>query len=81
MSDKAVFILNYLGLHDEEGNKIYVRDPLTTFHSFMMKVPPNQADPNYKYIRMTCRVCIQITLDVDGIYDIIDTYMLKRKTF
>ena len=53
VSDQAVFILNHLGLHDEEGKKTNVRDPLKAaqrrsglFLYFMMTVHPDQADPN-----------------------------------
>ena len=45
VSDQAIFILNYFGLHYEEGNKTNVSDPLTAsqrrsgrFLSFKMAV-------------------------------------------
>ena len=85
VSDQAVFILNYSGLHDEEVNKTNVRDPLTEsqrgsghFMSFMMTVHPYQSDTNYNYSCMTCRSCIQLPLDVDGIDSIIDTHILLK---
>ena len=46
--------------------------------SFVMMVHQDQADPKYNYICMTCRECIQLPLDVDGIDSIIDTHMLKK---
>ena len=52
--DQAVFIWKDLGIHDEEGKKTNVSNPLTTaqsrcdiFLSFMMKVQPDQDDPDY----------------------------------
>ena len=45
--------------------------------SFMIKVHPDQADPNCNYSHMDCRACVQIPLDVDEIYYSIDTQMLK----
>ena len=85
VSDQAVLILKYSGLHDEEGNKINVRDPLTAaqkgsgrFKYFMMTVHSDQAAPNCNYRRITCRACIQLPLCVDGIYSIIDTQMLEN---
>ena len=85
MSDQAIFFLKDSGLHDEEGNKTNVRDPITAsqrrsgcFLYFMMTVHPYQAGPNFNYIRMACRECIQIPLDVDGIYASIDTQILKN---
>ena len=44
--------------------------------SFMMMFHPDQDDPNCNYSHMTCRACIQLQLDVDEIYAIIDTTML-----
>ena len=62
VSDRAVFILKDLGLHDEEGKKTNVSDPLTAaqrgsgrFLSFVMTAHPDQADPNCNYSCMTCR--------------------------
>ena len=79
-SEQAVFTLNYSVLHDEEVNKINTSDPLTAaqrrsgrFLSFAVTVHPDQADPNCKHIRMTCRVCVQLPMDVDVIYAIINT--------
>ena len=43
----------------------------------MIKVHPDQADPNCNYSHMACRACVQIPLDVDEIYYSIDTQMLK----
>ena len=43
----------------------------------MIMVHPYQSDTNCKYGRMTCRACIQISLDVDGIDGIIYNQMLK----
>ena len=80
MSDQAVFILKDLGLHDEEGNKTNVSDTLTAaqrisghFLSFNVTFHPDQSDPSYNYSFMTCRVGVQIPLDVDGIYASIGT--------
>ena len=42
-----------------------------------MAVQPYQADPNYKHSHMTCRACVQLPLDVDGIDTIINTQTLK----
>ena len=44
----------------------------------MMKVHPDQADQNFNYSRITCRACIQIPLDIDGIDSSIDTHMLVK---
>ena len=44
--------------------------------SFMMTVHPYQADPKLNYSHMTCRPCIKILLDVDGIDTSIDTKMI-----
>ena len=84
VSDQSIFILKDLGLHDEEGKKTNIRDPLTAaqrrsghFLSFMMTVHPDQADPNCNYSCMTCRSYIQLPLDVYGIDVSIDTRMLK----
>ena len=53
MSDQAFFILKDFGLHDEEGNKTNVSNPLTAgkrrsgrFLSLVITVHPYQADPN-----------------------------------
>ena len=85
MSDQSVFILKYSGINDEEGKKTNVSDPLTAYErrsgrflSFMMPVHLDQADPKLIYSCMTFRVCVQLPLDVDGIYSIIDTQMLKN---
>ena len=84
ISDQFVCILKDSGLHDEEGNKINVSKPLTayqrrsgSFLSFVMTVQPDQADPNCKNSRMTCRACVQLPLDVNGIEASINTKMLK----
>ena len=84
VSDQDVFILKDSGLHYEEGKKINVSDLLTAaqrrsgrFLSFMMTVHPYQADPNFDYSCMTCRACVQLPLDVDGIDASIDTQILK----
>ena len=81
---QIVFILKYSGLHDEEVKKTNIRDPLTVaqrrsghFLSFMITVHTDQTDLNCNYICMTCRACVQLPLDVDGIDSIIDTQMLK----
>ena len=87
VSDQAIFFLKDSGLHDEEGNKTNVSDPLTAaqrrdghFLSFMMTVYPDQADPNCNYSRVTCRACIKLPLGVYWIDDVIDTHMLKNPT-
>ena len=38
---------------------------------------PDQADTNCKHSRMNFRACIKLPLDVDGIYAIINTQILK----
>ena len=43
----------------------------------MMMFHPDQADTNCKHIQMTCKAFSQLPLDVDGIYDRIDTQMIK----
>ena len=43
----------------------------------MITVHPYQADPNLKHSRMTCRDCVKLPLDVDGIGDSISTQMMK----
>ena len=43
-----------------------------------MTVHPYQYDPNSNYSHMTCRACVQLPLDVDGIDVSIDTQMLKN---
>ena len=85
VSYKAVFILKYSGLHDEEGDKINIRNMLIEtqrqsvhFLYFMMTVHPDQADPKCKYNRMTCRACVQIPLYVYGIDASIDNQMMKN---
>ena len=62
VSNQAVFILKYLGIHDEEGKKTNVSNPLTEarrmsgrFLSFMMTVHLHQSDPNCIYSYTTCR--------------------------
>ena len=83
VSDQAVFILKDLGLHDDEGKKTNISDPLTSaqrrsgrFWSPIMTVHPYQAYPNYNPSRMNFRACIHLPLDVDYIDAIIDTKML-----
>ena len=82
--DQAVLILKYLGLHDEQGKKINISDLLTKtqrrsghFLSFMMTVHSYQADPKSKHIRMTCRECVQLPLDLYAIGPFIDTQTMK----
>ena len=84
-SDQDFFTLNHSGLHDKEGGKINTSDPLTSaqrrsgrFLYFMMTVQPEQAGPNCKHSRMNCRACVQLLIDVDEIYAIINTQMLKK---
>ena len=62
VSDQAIFILRDSGIHDEEGKKTNVSDPLIeaqrrsdSFLSFTMTVHPEKADLNWNYSRMTCR--------------------------
>ena len=47
----------------------------------MMMVHPDQADRNCNYSCMTCRDCIKLPLDIDGIDTSIDTHMLKKMTY
>ena len=84
VSDQAVFILKDSGIHDEEGKKTNVSDPLTAYErrsgrflSFMMPVHLDQADPKLIYSCMTFRVCVQLPLEVDGIDARINTKTLK----
>ena len=43
----------------------------------MMTFHPYQADPKCIHSCMTCRACIQLPLDVDGVNSSIDTQILK----
>ena len=43
----------------------------------MMTVHPYQADPKYKHSQINWRACVQLSIDVDGIYAIINTQILK----
>ena len=43
----------------------------------MMTVHPYQADPKFNHNHSTCRSCIKLPLDVDGIYANIDNQILK----
>ena len=83
-SAQAIFILKNLGFHDEEGKEISISDQLTvtqrlpgSFLLFIMTVHPYQADINCNQSRMDFRSCVQLLLDVDGIYAIIDDQMLN----
>ena len=83
-SEQAVFNLKHSGLHDEEGKKINTSDPLTAvqkrsgrFLSLMMTVHPYLAEQNCKHSRMTCRSCVQLLIDVDGIDASINTQIMK----
>ena len=85
VSDQAGFNLKDLGLHDKEGKKTNVSGQLTvgqmwsgTFLSFTMTAHPYQADPNCNNIRITCRACVQLPLDVYGIDSSIDTQIMKN---
>ena len=85
VSDQAIFILNYLGLRDEEVKKTDISDLLTAaqkrsghFLSFMVTVYPDQDDPKFNYICMTFRACIKIPFNVYGIYASIYTQMMKK---
>ena len=82
--DQVVFTLNDSGLYDEEGNKINTSRPLTAvqrrsgrFVLLMMTVHPYQDDTKCKKSTTTCRDCIQLPLDVNGIYASINKQMLK----
>ena len=88
VSDYSSLILKDSDIYDEEGNKTNVNDPFISaqrraglFLSFVMTVHPDQADPNINYSRMTCRSCITLPLDVDGIDTSIDTQMLGKKPY
>ena len=85
VSDQAVFTLVNSGLHDEEGRKTNVSNPLTasqrrsgSFLSFMMTVHPDQADPNCNHNCMTCREFFKLPPDVYWIDASIDTQILKN---
>ena len=85
VSDQAIFILKDSGLHDEEGKKTNINNPITAgqrrsghFLSLMMTANTDQADPNCKQNHMTCWVCIQLPLDVYGIDASINTQMIKN---
>ena len=43
----------------------------------MITVNPYQADTNCNHIRMTCRACVQLPLDIDFIDARIDNQNLK----
>ena len=43
----------------------------------MITVHPYQADPKCKHSHMTCRACVQLPLDVDGIDAIINNQTMK----
>ena len=82
--DQAVFILTDMDLHDEEINKINIRDPLTEiqrqsvhFLSLMMMVHPDQADTNSKNSRMTCRSWVKLPLYLDEIDASINNQIIK----
>ena len=47
------------------------------FEYFIMTVHLDQADRKYKHSRMTCRACVQLLFDEDGIDASINTKMLK----
>ena len=51
-------------------------EEVRSFFSFVITVHPDQADPNCKHSCITCRACVQLPLDVDGIDAIINTQML-----
>ena len=83
-SDQSDFTLKDKGLHDEEGKNINTSEPITAaqrrpgnFVLFMMTVRPYHAVPNCKYSRMTCRSCVQLLLNVNGIDTSINTHMVK----
>ena len=66
-----MFTLKYSGLHDKEGNKINISDPLIVnqrrsghFLSFVMTVHPDQSDTKFKHDHMACRAYIQLPLYV-----------------
>ena len=83
VSEQAIFTLKYSGFRYEEGNKIDISNLLIAtqsqlvFLSFMMTVHPYLFDPKSKHSRMDFRACVQLTLDVYGIYAITYTQMLK----
>ena len=84
MSDQAIFTLKDLGINDDEVKKTNVSDLLTVFQrrlghflSFMMTFHPYQADSNCKNSYMTCRDCVKLPFDVDGIDTSIDAKILK----
>ena len=69
VSDQSVFTLKYLGLHEEEGKKINISEPITAaqsqsghFLSFIMTVHPYQADPTLKNSHTTYRDRCYFTL-------------------
>ena len=83
VSDQAIITLKDSGIHDEEGKKMNISEPLTATKSLsghfvllMMIVHPYHSDQNCKNSRMNFRACVQFPLDVDGIYASIDTQML-----
>ena len=53
-------------------------EEVKSFLSFMITVHLDQADTNCNCIHVTCRACIQIPLDIDGIDSSIDTHMLVK---
>ena len=44
----------------------------------MITVHPDQAEPNFKHSRMTCRACVQFPLYADRIYASNNTQILKN---
>ena len=43
----------------------------------MITVHPDEADQNCNHSCINCKACVQLSLDEDGIYGIIDTKTLK----
>ena len=83
-SDQAVFTLKDSGLNDEEGEKKNTSDSITasqiqsgSFVLLMLSVHPDQADTNCKHSHMTCKSCVQLPLDSNGIDASINTQILK----
>ena len=61
VSDQAILALKHSGLHDEEGEKINIINPLTSsqrksgcFLFSVVAVQPYQDDPKYKHNLMNC---------------------------
>ena len=79
VTDQTVFTLEYFGLNDWEGEEKNKRPAHIKPEAirYFLVVNDDQDDPKCKHSSMTCRACVKLTLDVDGIDAIIDTQILN----